>query len=120
MPKFSLVNLFKNNNEKVIDKTKIKKEPIINNVLKASNFDDNDYVEDKDKDESNNSNNYLSPSLEILDANSELSKTKILTIKQINLLEKVFEDFNIDIKVINVKLGPVVTLFEILPAAGIK
>ena len=37
-----------------------------------------------------------------------------------NLLENVFSDFNIEIKVINVKLGPVVTLFEILPAAGIK
>ena len=37
-----------------------------------------------------------------------------------NLLEKVFQDFNIDIQVVNVKLGPVVTLFEILPAAGIK
>ena len=36
------------------------------------------------------------------------------------MLEKVFEDFNIDIQVVNVKLGPVVTLFEILPAAGIK
>ena len=35
-------------------------------------------------------------------------------------LEKVFEDFNIDIQVVNVKHGPVVTLFEILPAAGIK
>ena len=59
---------------------------------------DNDYVEDKDKDESNNSNNYLSPSLEILDANSELSKTKKdnETIKaNSNLLEKVFDDFNI-------------------------
>ena len=36
------------------------------------------------------------------------------------LLERVFLDFNIEIQVINVKHGPVVTLFEILPAAGIK
>ena len=36
------------------------------------------------------------------------------------LLEKVFADFNIQITVVNVKLGPVVTLYEILPAAGIK
>ena len=32
----------------------------------------------------------------------------------------VFFDFNIEIKVIDVKLGPVITLYEILPAAGIK
>ena len=31
-----------------------------------------------------------------------------------------FADFNIDVKVINVKLGPVITLYEIIPAAGIK
>ena len=37
-----------------------------------------------------------------------------------NLLENVFQDFNIEIQVVNVRLGPVVTLFEILPAAGIK
>ena len=37
-----------------------------------------------------------------------------------DLLEQVFQDFNIDIQVVNVKLGPVITLFEILPAAGIK
>ena len=38
--------------------------------------------------------------------------------KNSELLEKVFADFNIEIKVINVKLGPVITLYEILPAAG--
>ena len=35
-------------------------------------------------------------------------------------MEKVFADFNIEINVINAKLGPVVTLFEILPSAGTK
>ena len=32
-----------------------------------------------------------------------------------DLLEKVFGDFNIKISVVNVKIGPVVTLYEILP-----
>ena len=36
------------------------------------------------------------------------------------LRPNVFSDFNIEIKVINVRLGPVVTLFEILPSAGTK
>ena len=35
-------------------------------------------------------------------------------------MESVFSDFNIKIDVIDVKLGPVITLYEILPAAGIK
>ena len=36
------------------------------------------------------------------------------------MLEKVFAYFGIEINVINVKHGPVITLYEILPAAGIK
>ena len=40
--------------------------------------------------------------------------------KKIEKLSIFLEDFNIDIQVVNVRLGPVVTLFEILPAAGIK
>ena len=66
---------------------------------------------------------YFSPSLEILDTKDQiiqkkLDKEKIST--NSDLLERVFEDFNIDIQVVNVRHGPVVTLFEILPAAGIK
>jgi S-DNA-T family DNA segregation ATPase FtsK/SpoIIIE len=72
----------------------------------------------------NNSNNsYYSPSLNILDSESDGSqkkKNQINIQERSELLEKVFSDFNIQIKVINVKLGPVVTLYEILPAAGIK
>ena len=67
--------------------------------------------------------NYLSPSLEILDTKNQLSKNNNGNENMkanSELLEKVFEDFNIDIEVVNVKYGPVVTLFEILPAAGTK
>ena len=68
-------------------------------------------------------NNFSAPSLDILDSNEPIknNKKKLENIEQSSeLLEKVFADFNIEIKVINVKLGPVVTLFEILPAAGTK
>jgi S-DNA-T family DNA segregation ATPase FtsK/SpoIIIE len=61
--------------------------------------------------------------LDILDSNEPVknNKKKLENIEQSSeLLEKVFADFNIEIKVMNVKLGPVVTLFEILPAAGTK
>ena len=60
---------------------------------------------------------YFSPSLEILETDDALDrkidKENIKTSS--NLLESVFQDFNIEIQVVNVKLGPVVTLFEILP-----
>jgi S-DNA-T family DNA segregation ATPase FtsK/SpoIIIE len=65
---------------------------------------------------------YSSPSLDILD--SKTAKTNKEDYKNIEensrLLESVFADFNIIIKVVNVRLGPVVTLFEILPSAGTK
>ena len=98
-------------------KTIIKKEPIIkNNLQKEPSIN---------KIEKNqiSQNNYFSPSLEILDNDEGLIKRKKQSIddkKTSELLETVFADFNIDIKVVNIKFGPVVTLYEILPAAGIK
>ena len=66
--------------------------------------------------------NYTSPSLDILENKiiNQKKSDKDLIEKNSNLLESVFADFNIEVKVINVKLGPVITLYEILPAAGIK
>ena len=102
---------------------KVKKEPLINTMSSSQ-------IEIEDNEESKNEvedidlqNSYHSPSLDILDANksNDKNKTDELNIKaNSELLERVFEDFNIDIQVVNVRLGPVVTLFEILPAAGIK
>ena len=98
--------------EVLIDKkeVKIKKEPIIN------------FVQNRNLN-SNSQKTFLTPSLSILNEKNQISKSKLT--KEViqsnsNLLEKVFADFNIEIKVIDVKLGPVITLYEILPAAGIK
>ncbi len=116
-PKFNLVKVFRGKDENEIARSRIKKEPIINNNL-TDNYDVDNF-DNKD----NTSQTYYSPSLEILETDNSFSKTKVEeeNIKtNSTLLEKVFEDFNIDIQVINVKLGPVVTLFEILPAPGIK
>ncbi len=121
MPKFDLHNLLKNNEEK--NNNKLKKEPIINNLTEYSIEPEVEKNNEKVNEVLDFKNDYLSPSLEILDINKSVSKDRLNTdnIKtNSDLLEKVFEDFNIEIKVINVKLGPVVTLFEILPAAGIK
>ena len=123
LPRISLFSLPKfETRQREIVKT-VKKEPIINNInLENSaaraiprSIPNNNLNTDNKK-------NY-SPSLEILDSNSSISKRRMDTNKikdNSDLLERVFADFNIEIKVINVKLGPVVTLYEILPAAGIK
>ena len=101
----------------------MKKDPIINNTMKVNDQEIDNLYKEKSESVSNAMDNYLSPSLEILETNNSLFKNKndkenFKTYS--DLLEKVFDDFNIDIQVVNVKHGPVVTLFEILPAAGIK
>ena len=122
MPNTSFIGLLKIAKKENFRDTQIKKEPIIN-VLNKHDQDVDNVNDDKYEDSSNLKENYLSPSLEILETNNASSKNKSdsETIKSNSeLLERVFEDFNINIQVVNVKLGPVVTLFEILPAAGIK
>ncbi len=118
LPKLNLKNLTKQQNYK--DK-KIKKEPIIRRHV--SNTSEESDIEISKKENVDISNQYLSPSLDILEANGG-TLNKGVNKKNIDesssLLEKVFADFNIDIKVVNVKLGPVITLFEILPSAGTK
>ena len=104
---------------------RIKKEPIIrNNInLHKEKFNNDKELQENSVVKENLSNKYNSPSLDILD-NDKSGNQKIRNQSNIeersDLLEKVFADFNIQISVVNVKLGPVVTLYEILPAAGIK
>ena len=123
IPRIKLNNFFKSDNRKEVSKNIVKKEPIINNI--STNVFSKENINEEHSNEENlyQKTEYSSPSLEILEADNALAKKKLdkENIKaNSNLLESVFQDFNIDIKVINVKLGPVVTLFEILPAAGIK
>ena len=123
IPKINITKIFKYNENKLKNYKSVKKEPLINRVSLSS-------VESEPKEENKNDiedldlkSNYNSPSLDILDTDkpTDRNRSDKESIKaNSELLERVFEDFNIDIKVINVKLGPVVTLFEILPAAGIK
>ncbi len=118
-----LNNIFKSSNQTNIPNNKIKKDPIINNIEIERHDQEGNMGNIDDKETPHQKIKYFSPSLEILEANDASAKKKLdeSNIKEnSSLLEKVFQDFNIDIQVINVKLGPVVTLFEILPAAGIK
>jgi DNA segregation ATPase FtsK/SpoIIIE, S-DNA-T family len=119
-PKFKL-NFLKMNNIKDV---KIKKEPIIinNPNIQKSSQPMRDVPEYFPANKNLNDTKY-SLSLNILDNNSydsEKRKSQFNVEERSGLLEKVFSEFNIQIKVINVKIGPVVTLYEILPAAGIK
>ncbi len=123
LPNIEFRKIFSKNNWGVNQKTKIRKDPIINNIASNNSEEVSDLNKGYEIDETDKKISYLSPSLEILESNN-ISAKKNLDKENIkaksNLLEKVFLDFNIEIQVINVKHGPVVTLFEILPAAGIK
>ena len=96
-----------------------KKEPFINNLNSNSG---EEIKLDKNLENIQIQNNYASPSLEILEnkINNKKKSSNDFIKENSNLLESVFADFNIEIKVINVKFGPVIVLYEILPAAGIK
>ena len=105
--------------------TRIKKEPVIKNNLNLHNeeFNTDIKIHENSEVEKNFNNKYNSPSLEILDndkSGNQKKRNQSNIEERSDLLEKVFADFNIQISVVNVKLGPVVTLYEILPAAGIK
>ena len=70
-----------------------------------------------------NMSKYLKPSIEILSIQKASSKDKISESglkDDAKFLEGIFTDFNIQIEVVNIRVGPVVTLYEILPAPGIK
>ena len=118
---FKSINLIKRNNKKEII---VKKEPLIKNTYNSTKQETevNSIDQTSFKNEDENNTNYNSPSLDILEnINKDQKKIKQTNLQERSeLLEKVFLDFNIQISVINVKYGPVITLYEILPAAGIK
>ena len=121
--KKNITKIFKFDEKKSNTFSKIRKEPLINNLSEPSIETEDHATSQNESGSLDQQKIYHSPSLEILDADKESEKKK-LDKRDIQanseLLERVFEDFNIEIQVVNVKLGPVVTLFEILPAAGIK
>ena len=127
VPKVRLSKIFQHKEVELKKQTQKKEPVILNRSINITNAsEDNDEVEYSSSalnTKQKEVNNFSTPSLDILDSNEPVknNKKKLENIEQSSeLLEKVFADFNIEIKVINVKLGPVVTLFEILPAAGTK
>ena len=121
LPSLRMRSFAKNENKMPIY-PKTKKEPIISKIP-TTNIDDGIISKNKNTQKEFLQNNFSSPSLDILENEKVNSKRKIEKEnieENSNLLEKVFRDFNIEIKVMTVKLGPVVTLYEILPSAGTK
>jgi len=117
----NLKGIFKVKQNTANIETTQKKEPIIRNKIIGRQVDENEKNENTIKQK--HGTKYLSPSLDILEAKidkSDKENFKKTIEENSQLLESVFSDFNIEIKVVNVKLGPVVTLFEILPSAGTK
>ena len=113
-------NLFQFRNNKQLNNNVLRKDPIIkNNIHRPKDIE----IKNEEKEIKSNDNfMYSSPSLDILDSKTgKINKEDYKNIEENSrLLENVFADFNIEIKVVNVRLGPVVTLFEILPSAGTK
>ena len=121
-PKFNFKSI--NVKNRSVNEIKIKKEPVIksNIISKISESSSDSNFMDSNPNTMNKINEYYSPSLEILEtgAINQNKKNQSHIKERSEMLEKVFNEFNIEIKVVNAKLGPVVTLYEILPAAGIK
>ena len=120
IPSFKITN-FNRTKKKLSPITENKKEPII---LRFPDTNlQNELHEENNSEKIKNEKNFSSPSLDILESEKINTKRKLEkeNIKEnSSLLERVFKDFNIEVQVMTVKLGPVVTLYEILPAAGTK
>jgi len=67
-------------------------------------------------------NIYELPPLELLNAevNPQLTEDKSEYIEMAKLLEETLNNFNVDAKVVSVKRGPSITMFEVQPSPGVK
>ena len=116
---FSFLTIFKKEIS-IKSKTTIKKsEPSISRKIHSVSL-----TKDKDKLNPNSlDKKYITPSLEVLNTQSLKSNEKINKADNdtnAKFIEGIFTDFNITIEVVHIKVGPVITLYEVLPAAGIK
>ena len=120
---FFLKKLIKSNNKKYLNQNFVKNEPTIKknqkNIFKINERNDEYIVKD-----SADIYSYKLPSLEILlkspkkdTYNREIEKLNINFSKK---LEETLYEYGVEGKVISFKSGPIVTLFEFVPSAGIK
>ncbi|WP_138158923.1 FtsK/SpoIIIE family DNA translocase [Peptoniphilus catoniae] len=102
------------------DKTKI-----IEKELNKTNFDfDKELEEEKlvlNKGLEKSKNIYSFPKIDLLnnyDGATEISKSEI--IKNGQIIQKTMENFGIECKIVAINRGPVITCYELEPAAGVK
>lgn len=65
---------------------------------------------------------YQLPPIELLkeETNPQISEDKTEYIEMAKLLEETLNNFNVDAKVVSVKRGPSITMFEVQPSPGVK
>ena len=122
------LNILKNVFNK-LKKNKIKENEIVDNfqIEDEPETDENKLTQEnlpfsKKGAEQINKNKYKLPPLNFLEKSSELEKEKIQNEDKIDedMLEKILLDFGVEGKIKKVSRGPVVTLNEFEPAAGVK
>ncbi len=105
-------------------KKRIRKEEILTTprIILPSNTISNNHLKEQTLKDEITAHPYQLPSLSLLNdslpASEKDLKEDLLLISR--LLEETLEDFGIDAKVVQVNRGPVVTSFEVQPAAGTK
>ena len=124
---FKIISEFKiphfSNNYKKNKTTINRKEPIIANNVGGYETDIKEIKKDIKIKNTDNDLGYNAPSLEVLneqETNIKDNSDKSFLEKNSKLLEEVFANFNVEVRVINTREGPVITLYEILPSPGIK
>ena len=103
---------------RIIKKNKVRSEPTIKKNNRAFNKDTTKIYA------GSRSLKYSLPPKELLSVSNKKSKN-LKEIERRNVefskqLEKILSEYGVEGKVVNFKYGPVVTLYEFLPAAGIK
>jgi len=118
VPTISSKSSSKQANEK---RTNERTEPTIKKSIKPFK---NNYSSDVLKERGGQDARYILPSLNLLNSSNEKNTTtKELERKNSefsNRLETILKEYGVEGKIVNFKSGPVVTLYEFLPAAGVK
>ena len=114
------LNLFRNNNKIYTDKSEIINEYIPQDQIKVLIQEDLPFIKSENKVE--NKVKFQLPSLELLKITTKKEKANFNKneINDTEFLEKILMDFGVNGNIKKVSHGPVVTLNEFEPAAGVK
>ena len=122
-PLFKIKNISFSSNEDILIKKRRyirKMEPtLIRTTRKQKNLNSKDSLE-----KNNLSQRYILPNIDLLKKSNQKKlfsrETERINSELSKKLESVLAEYGVEGKVVNYKSGPVVTLFEFIPAAGVK